>query len=90
MRKSSLLICFLLRSHLRFGVIDILGPLTSSKGYKYILVVTYQLFKLRRTMPLKLIKEIKVEKAFFHHWLQCFDEPSSILADDGVYFPSKL
>ena len=70
--------------------IDILVPLSSLKGFKYILMITCRFSMLMRTVPLRSIKAINVEKAFFDHLVLYFGAPASMLADNGTHFTSKL
>ena len=65
--KVTLLKLFPAKKPLEYVAIDILSPLTSSKGYKYILVIICRFSKLTRTVPLRLIKRVHVAKAFFGH-----------------------
>ena len=47
--------------------IDILSPLTSSKGYNYILVITCRFSRLTRTVQRRSIEAVQVTIGFFDH-----------------------
>ena len=70
---------------------DLLGPLpTSSKGYRFLLVMTDRFSKMTHALPLKSITALSVSHAFVNHWVLHYGPPAVVLSDNGSQFTSKL
>jgi Integrase core domain len=71
--------------------IDILGPLpVTSRGHRYILVMTDRFSKLTRAIPLKGITAAEVALAFVEVWVASYGVLLFLLSDNGSQFVSKL
>jgi hypothetical protein len=71
--------------------IDILGSLpVTSRGHRYVLVMTDRFSKLTRAIPLKGITAAEVALAFVEVWVASYGVPSFLLSDNGSQFVSKL
>eukprot|EP00171_Calliarthron_tuberculosum_P021926 IDg21926t1 len=78
-------------SPLEFVAIDILGPLTeSTKGHKFILVMTDRFSKMVRAVPLRSISALTVAKVFVRDWVFVYGPPAKLLSDNGKQFTAKL
>eukprot|EP00171_Calliarthron_tuberculosum_P008354 IDg8354t1 len=67
-------------SPLEFVAIDILGPLTvSTKGHKFILVMTDRFSKMVRAVPLRSISALTVAKVFVRDWVFVYGPPAKLL-----------
>ena len=89
-KKVKTLKLFPSKKPLESGAIDTLGSLTNLRDYKHILVITCRLSNMIRTVPLKPIKAINVDKTFFDHWVQCFGTQLSIHAENDTKYTSML
>ena len=68
-------------------VIDILGPLPTSKaGSNFLLVMAYRFYKLTHVTQLKCIKTLKVAFAFVNDWVFKYGAPDSVVFDNGSQF----
>jgi hypothetical protein len=45
--------------------------------------------KLTRTVPLRIISALVVEKAFCEHWVFVYGPPRYLLTDNGTQFTAK-
>lgn len=69
--------------------IDNLGELLrSSRGNRYILVITDRFSKLVQTAPLKRITAAEIAKAFVNNWVFVYGPPKKLLSDNGTQFTS--
>ena len=70
--------------------VDIVGPLTYSDGYKYLLTWVDRFTHWPEVISLVDIKASTVADAFFSGWIACFGTPAIITMDRGAQFESKL
>jgi Integrase core domain/Chromo (CHRromatin Organisation MOdifier) domain/Integrase zinc binding domain len=71
--------------------IEISGPVPeTSRGHRYILVMTDRFSKLTRAIPLKGITAAEVALAFANVWVARHGVPLFVLGDNGSQFVSKL
>ena len=90
-RKASKLKLFPAKAPLESVAIDLLGPLpTTTRGHKYILVITCRYSKLTKTVPLRTITAYAVAKAFCEHWVFVYGPPVTLLSDNGKQFVAKF
>ena len=72
-------------------VIDILGPLPTSKaGSNFLLVMDYRFYKLTHVTQLKRIKTLKVAFAFVNDWVFKYGAPDSVVFDNGSQFVANF
>jgi len=68
---------------------DLLGPLTTSRGgHKHVLVICDWFTKLTRAIPLRHATELTVSSAFIDTWVAAYGIPDSVLTDIGPQFAS--
>jgi len=68
---------------------DLLGPLTASRGgHKHVLVICDRFTKLTRAIPLRDATALTVSSAFIDTWLAAYGIPYSVLTDNGPQFAS--
>jgi len=68
---------------------DLLGPLTTSRGgHKHVLVICDRSTKLTRAIPLRDATALTVSSAFIDTWVAAYGIPDSILTDNGPQFSS--
>ena len=72
--------------------IDVIGPITplTSKGHRFILVITDYFSKWAEDIPLKEVKTSNVVNFIKHHVLYRFDVPQRIIHDNGPQFVSHF
>ena len=71
--------------------LDLFGPLqTSSKGHKFVLVITDAFTKYAVLVPIPTKSAESVAKAFFDHWIAYFSCPKIIVSDNGKEFSNKI
>jgi len=76
---------------LQYVSIDILGPMPrTSRGFRYILVITDRYSKLVQTVPLTKITALSVAQAFCERWVFQYGPPEYLLSDRGTQFVSKF
>jgi len=75
---------------------DLLGPLTTSRGgHKHVLVICDRFTKLTRAILLRDATALTVSSAFIDTWVAAYGIPDSVLTDDGpqsasVYYQGIL
>ena len=90
-RNSHTLKLFPASGPLEFVAIDILGPLIrTSRGNRFLLVISDRFSKLTRTVPMSRVTEAAVAKAFTTHWAFTYGPPSILLSDNGKQFAARL
>jgi len=68
---------------------DLLGPLTTSRGgHKHVLVICDRFTKLTRAIPLRDATELTVSSAFIDTWVAAYGIPDFALTDNGPQFAS--
>jgi len=68
---------------------DLLGPLTTSRGgQKHVRVICDRITKLTRAIPIGDATALTVVSAFIDTWVAAFDIPDSDLTDHGPQFAS--
>jgi hypothetical protein len=70
--------------------LDLMGPLFSDNGFKYILVITDVFSKWAEFVPLENKESETVAKAFFETWVCRYAMPKIILSDGGKEFCNKI
>ena len=76
----------------RFAVvhIDIVGPLPSSRGYRYLLTCIDRFTRWTEAIPLSEITAEAVAQAFWENWICRFGTPRKMVTDQGRNFESNL
>ncbi len=70
---------------------DLLGPLPrTSRGNRFLLVMTDRFSKLRWAVPLRTINTPSVAKAFCEHWVFAFGPPVYRLTENASQFASAF
>lgn len=70
--------------------LDIVGPLPSSNGFRYLLTAVDRFTRWPMAAPLVNITSESVVDAFAHNWVANFGVPSSITTDRGAQFSSAI
>jgi len=67
--------------------LDLLGPLTTSRGgHKHVLVICDRFTKLTRAIPLRDATALTVSSAFIDTWVAAYGIPDSFFTDNGHQF----
>ena len=74
-------------SHL---MVDIVGPLPDSYGYKFLLTIICRSSRYLRALPLKEATASEAATAFLHGWLEIFGVPGQVSSDQGGSFTASL
>ena len=69
---------------------DIVGPLSESGGYKYLLTVIDRFSRWPEAVPLKNMEALTVCRAFVDHWISRFGTRETLTTDQGGQFESQL
>ena len=71
-------------------LVDIVGPLPDSFGFKYILTAICRTTRFVQAVPLRQASSSEAAVAFLHHWLALFGVPSVVTSDNGGSFAANL
>ena len=71
-------------------MVDIVGPLPDSYGYKYLLTSICRTTRYLRALPIKEATSEAAASAFLHGWLNIFGVPSAVSSDCGGSFVAAL
>ena len=71
-------------------MVDIVGPLPESDGYKYLLTAICRTSRFLHAMPLREASSMEAATAFLHQWASFFGIPSEMSSDNGASFVSNL
>ena len=71
-------------------MVDIVGPLPESYGYRYLLTALCRTTRLLHAMPLKEASASEAATAFLHQWTALFGLPSGATSDNGASFTANL
>ena len=79
------------KPHARFENlnVDIIGPMTSSGGFKYILSIIDRFTRFYQAIPLPNMQTNTVIAAFISGWVSLFGCPKYVQTDRGTQFTSK-
>jgi transposase InsO family protein len=91
-RKTTRLLLFPPSAPMEFVAMDILGPLTTTtRGNRFLLVITDRFTKLTRAYPLANTTAEVVAKMFFDGWVASgYGIPQVLLTDNGSQFVAKF
>ena len=71
-------------------MVDVVGPLPPSYGYRYLLTAICRTTRLLHAMPLKEASASEVSSAFLHGWVAWLGVPSVVSSDNGGSFAANL
>ena len=71
-------------------MVDIVGPLPESGGFKYLLTAVCRTSRFLHAMPLREASSKEAATAFLHQWASFFGIPSEMSSDNGASFISNL
>ena len=71
-------------------MVDIVGPLPASQGYKYLLTCLCRTSRFFQAIPLKEPSSSEAASAFLHHWLALFGVPTQVTSDNGASFVANV
>jgi len=88
-RHTSTLKLFPALEHLSGLAMDLLGPLTTSRGgHKHVMVICDRFTKLTRAIPIRDATALTESSAFIDTWVAAYGIPDSVLTDNGPQFAS--
>ena len=70
--------------------VDIVGPLTYSDGFKYLLTCVDRFTRWLEAISFVEFKAETVANAFFSGWIARFGAPATITTDRGAQFETQL
>ena len=71
-------------------MVDIVGPLPSSYGYRFLLTALCRSTRNLQAIPLKEASAVEVANAFLHHWAAIWGLPSVMTSDNGASFTAGI
>ena len=71
-------------------MVDIVGPLPSSYGYRFLLTAICRTTRNLQAIPLKEASSKEAAEAFLHHWASIWGLPSLVTSDNGASFSANL
>ena len=71
-------------------MVDIVGPLPISQGYRFLLTCLCRSTRMFRAIPLREASSQEAASAFLHGWLSLHGVPSQVTSDNGASFAAKL
>ena len=71
-------------------MLDIVGPLPVSYGYRYLLTAICRSTRFLHCMPLKEASSSEVASAFLQSWVPWLGLPSVVTSDNGASFTANL
>ena len=71
-------------------IVDIVGPLPDSYGYKYLLTAVCRTTRYLQAVPIREPSAAEAATAFLHGWLAFFGIPSVVSSDRGGSFTASL
>ena len=71
-------------------MIDMVGPLPESYGYKYILTSICRTTRMIQATPMKEATASAAASAFLHNWVALFGVPARVTSDNGANFLAAL
>ena len=69
---------------------DIVGPMPSSEGHRYLLTLVCRTSRWLEALPLKEANSATIARAFIHGWVRNFGLPRKLTCDNATTFTSKL
>ena len=71
-------------------MVDIVGPLPPSQGYKYLLTAICRTSRYLQAIPLREATSAEAASGFLHHWVAHFGLPGLVTSDNGASFLSNV
>ena len=71
-------------------MVDIVGPLPVSYGYRYLLTAICRTTRNLHAIPLKEASSEEAAQAFLHNWASIWGLPSLVTSDNGASFIANL
>ena len=71
-------------------MVDLVGPLPDSYGYKYLLMAICRTTRYLTAIPIREASSTAAAHGFLHGWLAMFGVPSTISSDAGGSFTAAL
>ena len=70
--------------------VDLVGPLPSSGGMRYLFTMIDRFTRSLEVVPLSSMTAVDCARALLHHWIARFGVPSDITTDQGRQFTSEV
>ena len=70
--------------------VDLVGPLPTSQGFTYLLMIVDRCTRWPEAIPLSDISALTCARAFLSHWVSRHGVPSTLTSDRGRQFVSEL
>ena len=71
-------------------MVDIVGPLPVSQGYRFLLTAICRSTRNFHAMPLREASSLEAANAFLHQWTSIWGLPSLVTSDNGASFTANL